>query len=403
MSRYNFKVRDQNGKLSSGTMEAPDMDTVVSKLMEKNFLVVAVGEEKSNMLSLDLGSKLARIKPKDLVFMYMQLSNLINSGVTLLESLEVLEEQSSNPKLRKIVGELRKDVLSGFAMSEAMKKHPKVFSRLIISLIRAGETGGMLDTILEKIAGFTEKEHRLRGKIRSAIAYPLVMVLVAVSVVVFLLTYVFPRFVKIFQRVGANLPLPTKIVIGVSNYLTQHHTMLIILCIGTFFAYRAFVKTATGEYLVTRFKMVIPVFGDMIIKASITRFCRTLGTLLENGVPIITAMEIVEDTLDNVILSNIVRKCAKEVREGNPLASALGPFQLFPPMIIKMIQVGEKTGTLAKMLIKSSDFYENEVEMTIETLVSLLEPLLIVVMGAMVGFIALAMFLPIFDMTKTVK
>ncbi|MDD2714510.1 MAG: type II secretion system F family protein [Candidatus Wallbacteria bacterium] len=403
MARFQYKVRDPSGKLITGFMEGTDMDSVVSKLMEKKYLVVAVGEEKENVWKMDFGQLLARIRAKDLVFLYMQMSNLINSGVTLLESLEVLEDQSTNPKLKKILAEIRKDVLAGKSLSEAMKKHPRAFPRLFISLIKAGETGGMLDKILEKIAAFTEKEHRLRGQIQSAIAYPIVMVIVAVSVVIFLLTFVFPKFVKIFERAGANLPLPTVMLIKMSGYLQNHWQSLIVILVVTFIGYKIVNRTKPGNLFFTRLKMFMPVFGDLIIKTSITRFCRTLGTLLENGVPIMTALDIVEDTLDNVILAGYIRRAAQDVKEGNPLASSLAPCKIFPPMIIKMIQVGEKTGGLSKMLIKSSDFYESEVEMTVETMISLLEPLLIVMMGGMVGFIALAMFMPIFDMTKTVK
>lgn len=403
MPQFEFKVRDQNGKLIIGTIDAQDRDTLISRLMDKGYIIVSVKEEKPDILSIDIGSKFARIKNKDLVFLYMQFSNLINSGISLVESLEVLEAQTNNYKLKKILAEIRKDVLSGLSLSQAMKKHPKVFNRLFVNLIKAGETGGMLDKILERIANFSEKEHRLRGKIKSAMAYPIIMLLVAGGVVTFLLTFVFPRFIKIFKRVGANLPLPTVLLIHISNYLKYNYSKLFIYAVILFFIYK-YVKSKTwGEYLITRIKMGIPVFGDLIVKASVTRFCRTLGTLLDNGVPIITAMDIVEEIIDNVILADSVKNATKIVREGGTLASAFEKDRFFPPMIIKMIQVGEKTGTLGKMLVKASEFYETEVEMTVETLISMLEPLLIVVMGAVVGFIALAMFLPIFNMTKLVK
>jgi len=403
MPKFNFSVRDQEGKLIKGSMDAPDNDTVVEKLMEKDYLVVSVEKDSENVWAIDLGAKFARIKSKDLVFLYLQFSNLINSGVSLLESLEVLEEQTTNPKIKPVLAEIRKDVLSGSSLSEAMAKHPKLFNRLFISLIRAGETGGMLDKILERIADFTEKEHKLKSKIRSAVAYPLVMFIVAISVVIFLLAFVFPRFVTIFKRIGANLPLPTQILIKASNYITHHYLFLIFIAVAILFTYKMINRSPKGNRIITRLKMASPLMGDLLVKASITRFCRTLGTLLDNGVPIIAAMDIVEGTLDNVILAEIVNNASQDVKEGTSLAKSLSSQKLFPVMIIKMIQVGEKTGMLSGMLIKSAQFYETEVEMTIDTVVSLLEPLMIVVMGALVGFIALAMFLPIFNMTRLVK
>jgi len=403
MPKFNFKVRDQEGKLIKGSMDATDSETVIEKLMSQDYIVVSVEKENENIWAIDIGSKFSRIKSKDLVFLYLQFSNLINSGVSLLESLEVLEEQSTNPKIKPILAEIRKDVLSGASLSEAMEKHPKLFNKLFLSLIRAGEAGGMLDKILERIADFTEKEHKLKSKIRAAVAYPLVMFIVAISVVVFLLAFVFPRFVTIFKRIGANLPLPTIVLINLSNYITHNYLFLIFIVISLIITYKIINNNPKGNRIITRFKMSLPLMGDLLIKASITRFCRTLGTLLDNGVPIIAAMDIVVGTLDNIILAEIVNNASEDVKEGNTLAESLSSNKLFPLMIIKMIQVGEKTGMLSKMLIKSSEFYETEVEMTIDTVVSLLEPLMIVIMGALVGFIALAMFLPIFNMTRLVK
>ncbi|MGM0607575.1 MAG: type II secretion system F family protein [Candidatus Muiribacteriota bacterium] len=404
MALFKFKVRDESGKLKYGEIEASNTDTATDKLVDTGYIVIELNEVKENVLDLDLGERFLKIKPKELVFFYIQFATLINSGVNLVETLTALEDQIDNTKLAKIVGVIRKDVLSGVSLSDSMKKFPDVFSNLVINLVAAGEEGGMLDEVLEKIAKFSENDQKVVSKVKSAMAYPIIMIVVAFSVVIFLLTFVFPQFVSIFSKMGGALPMPTAFLLRISNYLTENFWILVFGLIIFVILFKYFKnKTETGRYLWDFFMLNFPLVGDLTIKANIARMSKTLGVLLNNGVPIINAMEIANKLIENVILNDILRKASIRVAEGEPLSEILGQEKYYPPMVIKMINVGERTGNLSIMLGKIGDFYDLEVEMTIETMLSMLEPILIVGMGVVMGFIALAMFLPMFDMIKLIR
>ncbi len=404
MAIFRFKVRDEAGKLKTGEIEASNIENAADKLVESNFIVIELSEVKQNVLDLDISEKFTKIKSKEMVFFYLQLATLINSGVNLVESLIALEEQVDNIKLAKIVGVIRKDVLSGVSLSDSLRKFPDVFSNLVVNLIEAGEAGGMLDEILEKIAKFSENDQKVVAKVKSALAYPIIMMTVALSVVVFLLTFVFPKFVGIFKKMGGDLPWPTAFLMQISNFLTANIWTIIIVSISAtiFFKY-FFNKTKVGSYLWDYTMLSLPLIGDLTVKANVARMSKTLGVLSDNGVPIINALNISNKLLENQILSNIITRTTTKVSEGVAISESLGKEDYFPPMVIKMISVGEKTGNLSKMLIKVGDFYDLEVEMTIETMLSLLEPILIVFMGITLGFIAISMFLPMFDMIKLIR
>ncbi|MFW5782391.1 MAG: type II secretion system F family protein [Candidatus Muiribacteriaceae bacterium] len=404
MALFKFKVRDENGALKSGEIEATSMDNAADKLVDEGFIVIALDEIRENVLDLDLGERFLKIKGKELVFFYLQISTLLNSGVNLVESLSALEEQVENPKLCKIVGVIKKDVLSGVALSDSMRKFPDVFSNLVVNLVEAGEAGGMLDEVFEKIATFSENDEKVISKVKSAMTYPIIMIVVAFSVVTFLLTFVFPKFVSIFRKMGGALPLPTAILLKISNFLTGNIVLLTITVIGGFISFKYFTKkTRTGIYMWDLLMLNFPLVGQLTIKANIARMCKTLGVLTENGVPILNSMKISTRLMENVILTDIMGRASEKVAEGEAFSEVLKREKYFPPMVIKMISVGEKTGNLSKMLVKIGDFYDLEVEMTIETMLSLLEPLLIVSMGIIMGFIAVAMFMPMFDMIKLIK
>lgn len=404
MAIYKFKVRDESGKLKSGEIEAGSVDNAAEKLVESGFIVIELSEVKENVLDLDLGERFLKIKQKEMVFFYIQLATLINSGVNLVESIIALEEQIENPKLAKILGVVRKDILSGVSFSDSLRKFPDVFSNLVVNLIEAGEAGGMLDEVLERVAKFSENDQKTISKVKSAMTYPIIMIVVAVSVVSFLLTFVFPKFVGIFKKMGGTLPLPTAFLLKISNFLTANIGTLIISVIVFVFVFRYIIrKTERGSYLWDLLMLNLPLMGDLVVKANVSRMCKTLGVLTENGVPIINAMNISRKLIENQILANIIENAAERISEGESFSEVLKKEKYFPPMVVKMINVGEKTGNLSKMLVKVGDFYDLEVEMTIETMLSLLEPILIVSMGIIMGFIAISMFLPMFDMIKLIK
>ncbi|MFA5480242.1 MAG: type II secretion system F family protein [Candidatus Muiribacteriota bacterium] len=404
MAIYKFKVRDEAGKLKFGEIEASSSDAAAEKLVDTGYIVIELNEVKENVLDLDLGERFLKIKAKELVFFYIQLATLINSGVNLVESLTALEEQVDNAKLAKIVGVIRKDVLSGVSLSDSMKKFPDVFANIVVHLVEAGEAGGMLDEVLEKIAKFSENDQKVVAKVKSAMAYPIIMIVVAVSVVTFLLTFVFPKFVGVFTKMGGNLPLPTAFLLQISNFLTGNIWSLLIGISSVSFLLRYFVKkTEVGRSLFDYIMLNLPLAGDLTIKANVARMCKTLGVLIGNGVTIINAMDISKKLIENIHLSKIIDTAGVKVSEGEAFSDVLKKEKYFPPMVIKMINVGEKTGNLSTMLTKIGDFYDLEVEMTIETMLSLLEPILIIGMGFVMGFIALAMFLPMFDMISLIR
>jgi len=404
MAIFRFKVRDESGRLKTGEIEAQTVENAADKLVESNFIVIELAEVKQNILDLDISERFMKIKSREMVFFYLQLATLINSGVNLIESLIALEEQVDNPKLAKIVGVIRKDVLSGVSFSDSLRKFPDVFPNLVVSLIEAGEAGGMLDEILEEVAKFSENDQKIVAKVKSALTYPIIMITVALCVVVFLLTFVFPKFVSIFNKMGGDLPWPTAFLMDISKFLTSNFWTILTGTILIVVLSRMFVKkTKTGSYLWDYMMLSLPLIGNLTVKANVARLSKTLGVLTDNGVPIINALNISNKLLENQILSGIISRTTVQVSEGVAISESLSKEDYFPPMVIKMISVGEKTGNLSKMLIKVGDFYDLEVEMTVETMLSLLEPILIVFMGLALGFIAISMFLPMLDMIKLIR
>lgn len=407
--QFEYKITDQEGKTTTARGEAANKDAMIDSLMDKGYFVIEINEvqkysENSGMLSTIKKLFGGGISQKEITYFYMQLSTLISAGVTLVESLESLAEQCENPKLKAIIIDMRTKISTGQTFFEAVSKYPDVFDDLTANMIKAGEAGAGLDEALIQIAKFSERDTKLRTKVKSALMYPMILSLVAGGVVFFLITYVFPKFTKVFAKAKAGLPGPTVMLMKISAFLQVYYVHVILGLVALFIGIRWLLKNNdTAAYYFDVLILKVPVVGNLILKSSVARFTRTMGTLLNGGVPILKCLEVCENIVENVLLKNVVRSLNNGVSQGIALYDILKTKKVFPSIVTKIIQTGEKTGTLPKLLIKSSDFFEYEVEMAIEGVMSMLEPVLIVVMGAVIGFIAIAMFLPMFDLTSSIK
>jgi type IV pilus assembly protein PilC len=325
---------------------------------------------------------------------------MINAGLAMVRCLDILSEQTEDKKLQQTLIQVRRDVEGGATLSNALGKHPTVFSNLYTSMVKAGEMGGVLDEVLERLANFMEKDFSLKKKVKSALTYPMVILVMAVFIVVFLVLYILPTFVSLFENMNIPLPLPTKILIMITKGATNPFIVgpFIVLCVLAGIGINRFIATPFGKKQYDLLKLNVPVFGLLNKKVAISRFCRTLGTLLSSGVPIMQALEIVGKASGNEIIAMTVTKIRESIREGESIASPLGSSGMFPPMVTQMVAVGEETGNLDAMLAKISDFYDTEVEYLLSSLTSMLEPIMIVGMGGVVGFIVIAVFLPLYNL-----
>jgi type IV pilus assembly protein PilC len=328
---------------------------------------------------------------------------MINSGLSLLRALTILGEQTSNRRLGEVIIQVRAEVEKGSSLSAAMARHPKVLNRLYVSMVRAGEIGGFLDQVLVKVAETFEKEVELRGKIRSAMTYPVVVSIMVVGIVAAMLIFIVPTFENLYASLGGTLPLPTRMLMGASDILRRFFLVVLLAVIGLVFLFRRWKGTDRGRYQWDRFKLKVKVFGPLFHKSALSRFSRTLSTLIRSGVPILQALEIVADTVNNMVISRAVRDVQDSVREGESLATPLSKHSTFPAMVVQMMAVGEETGALDTMLSKVADFYDQEVEAAVASLTSMIEPILIAVMGACVGGMVVALYMPLFNIINLVK
>ena len=401
---YAYRVRDRQGKLLGGTLEADNEQAVVAKLRQLGYAPVSIQAEKGAGLKAEVrlpGS--GRVKLKDLAVFSRQFATMINSGLSLLRALTILGEQTANKRLAQIIALVRAEVEKGVSLSAAMAKHPKVFNRLYVSMVRAGEIGGFLDQVLVQVAETFEKEVALRGKIKSAMTYPVVVFVMVLGIVAAMLVFIVPTFESLYESLGGKLPLPTQLLINASN-VVRRLFLLVILAVGLLlFGFRRWKATQRGRYLVDAFKLKVKVFGPLFHKSALSRFSRTLSTLIRSGVPILQALEIVRETVNNAVISRAVQDVQESVREGESLALPLAKHATFPSMVVQMMAVGEETGALEVMLAKVADFYDQEVEAAVASLTSLIEPILIAVMGAAVGGMVIALYMPLFNIINLVK
>jgi type IV pilus assembly protein PilC len=401
---YAYKVRDREGKMLGGTLEAESEDAVVTRLRQLGLAPISIQAEKGAGIKTEIRLPGAgRVKLKDLAVFSRQFATMINSGLSLLRALTILGEQTSNRRLGQVVTRVRAEVEQGASLSGAMAKHPKVFNRLYLSMVRAGEIGGFLDQVLVKVAETFEKEVTLRGKIRSAMTYPVVVFAMVLMIVSAMLIFIVPTFATLYDSLGGTLPLPTRLLMGASDGLRRFFPLIVLALVGLGFAYKRWRATASGRYRLDQFKLKVKVFGPLFHKSALSRFSRTLSTLIRSGVPILQALEIVAETVNNGVISRAVKDVQDAVREGESLATPLSRHPVFPSMVVQMMAVGEETGALDTMLGKVADFYDQEVEAAVASLTSMIEPLLIGVMGAAVGGMVIALYLPLFNIINLVK
>ena len=397
---YAYKVRDRQGKLVTGTLEAESVAIVAGKLRQMGYTPVSIETNEATSLSsreLKIPGLSGRIKLKEVAVFSRQFATMINSGLTLLRALSILADQTSNKELARIIGEVRRDVERGSSLSAALAKHPKAFSRLYVAMVRSGETGGSLDAVLLRLATTIEQQVNLRRKVKSAMTYPIVVGVIVVMIVIAMLIFVVPMFKGMYADFDAKLPAPTMALLTISNMLKRFFPLVVLGAGFGVWSLRRYVKTPAGRRRWDAFKLRAPVFGQLAHKTALARFSRSLAALVRSGVPILDALEIVSDTAGNTIVAEAVADTQAAVKSGESLARPLEAHPVFPPMVTQMIAVGEETGALDELLEKIADFYDNEVEATVDALTSLIEPLLIVVMGVTVGGMVIALYMPMFS------
>ena len=396
MPTFAYKARAANGTIVSGVIDAPEEKAAFERLKAQKLNPLEVGRKKVGGLLGFLKS--SKIPTKEIAIFSRQLATLNGSGVPIVQGLSILESQMQSKAFREVIGAVRADIESGLSISEGLKKHPNAFSKLYISMIKAGETGGLLNEILERLSMYLEKAEALKAKIKSAMMYPVVILVVCSSITIFLLVWVIPRFKVIFASFGQNLPALTQMVLDASDWLRSKWYVLIALSFAAVWGFKRFYATEQGRRWVDERMLKIPMFGVLLKKSAVAQFTRTLGTLLSAGVSHMQALETVAETAGNVVISRTILDARDSIREGGKLSDPLKKSGVFPPMVTSMITVGEETGGLDKMLAKVADFYDLEVDEAVKGLSSMIEPIVIVIMGVIVGFIVIAMYMPIFNM-----
>jgi type IV pilus assembly protein PilC len=397
MPVYVWVAQTKKGRKLKGEIDAATEAIALSQLKKRNFTV-----KKLKLKPKDIFENISFLKPKvtkkDLVVFTRQFSTMIDAGLPLVQGLTILGEQSENPTFKAILKEITKDVEGGSTLAEAMKKHPKIFDSLFVNLVAAGEVGGILDTILRRLAQFIEKAERLKSQIKGAMTYPIVVMAIAILVISVILVFVIPVFEDMFKSFGSALPTPTQIVVNMSRFLKGNIHWVIIALIALGYGLKRYRNTAGGRKQTDTLFLKLPVFGNLLKKTAVARFTRTLGTMISSGVPILDALEIVAKTAGNVVIEEIIYEVRGSIAEGQTIAEPLSENDIFPGMVIQMIAVGEATGALDSMLEKIADFYDEEVDQAVAALTSMLEPLLMLFLGGSIGGLVIAMYLPIFGM-----
>ena len=391
-----WEGKTRQGTVQKGELAANNKEEVLTLLRKQNILPIAVNA-KSREIKFKFGQP--KVTDKDVVILTRQLATMIDAGLPLVQCLDILGSQTENKTLATVVGQVRSDVESGATFADALKKHPKVFDNLYVNMVAAGEAGGILDTILQRLAAYMEKFAKIKRQIKSAMIYPSVILFVAVSVVALLMVVVVPMLANMFADMGQALPLPTRIVIAISNFLKGWGGLgTLIGIIGFFVGLKQFRKTEKGLRITDAFALKVPVAGSLIQRVAVAKFTRTLGTLLTSGVPILEGLLIVSRTAGNKVVEESIVTTRQSVSEGKTLAEPLSKAKVFPAMVVQMISVGEATGALDNMLNKIADFYDDEVDSGVAALTSMLEPMLMIFLGVTVGFVIVAMYMPIFQM-----
>ncbi|MBW2610469.1 MAG: type II secretion system F family protein [Deltaproteobacteria bacterium] len=398
---YVWVAETRKGKKLKGELEAANEQIAQAQLKKRNLKVLKLKPKPKDLFE-GIAFMQPKVTKKDIVIFTRQFSTMIDAGLPLTQGLNILAEQAENPTFRVLLKQLTKDVESGSTLAESMKKHPKVFDDLFVNLIAAGEVGGILDTILQRLGTFLEKAEELKSKIKGAMTYPIVVMAIAFIVIAVILIFVIPVFEDMFASFGQALPVPTQIVVFMSDFLKSKIHYIIMAIIAVVYAFKQYRNSKGGRKLTDNLSLKLPVFGDLLKKTAVARFTRTLGTMLSSGVPILDSLDIVAKTAGNVILEEIIYDVRSSIAEGQTISEPLSETDVFPGMVVSMISVGEATGALDIMLEKIADFYDKEVDAAVEALTSMLEPLLMLFLGGSIGGLVVAMYLPIFTMAGAV-
>ena len=403
MAKFRYAVKDTEGKTLKGIIDGPSKDNAVQSLRAKNLIVVSIDEEKggfSLLRFLKLGRN--KIVLDDLAVFCRQLATMVDAGIPLVSGLDILAEQMEKESFKEVISNVRDNVETGSSLSEALAKHANIFSELFVNMTRAGESSGMLDDILDRLASYLEKTASLQRKVKAALTYPLVISAMSLLITVFLLVKVIPMFKDIYAGFGAALPVPTMVILGISDFIKKYFYIVFGAMAIIWFALARYAKTEKGRYNIDKLQLNLPVFGILIKKVAVAKFTRTLSTLTKSGVPILSSLEIVSKTSGNRVVELAVDNVRENVREGEPIATPLSRSGIFPIMVVRMISVGEQTGELEKMLSKIADFYDEQVDTAVSGLTSLIEPLIIAFLGVIIGSIVICMFLPILQLSSAV-
>jgi len=395
-----WKGRTPTGEMLSGELASENKQELINTLRKRKIIITTIREKpKEIKLSFGFGN---RITTRDLGVFTRQFATMINAGLPMVQCLDILSSQMDKPAFKKIVSDVMYDVEAGATLAEALRKQP-CFSDLFVNMIEAGEAGGILDVILNRLAVYLEKADALMKKVKGAMTYPVVVFTVCIGASIFMLIFIIPTFAQMFKDFGGELPTPTRIVMGLSNFLKANWWLLVAVGVGATIGIRRYYKTTVGHYRIDKLLLRTPIIGSVIRKAAVARFTRTLGTLVSSGVPIMNGLEITARTSGNKVVEEAVLKTRTSISEGNTIAEPLKECGVFPPMVVQMIGVGEQTGALDEMLEKVADFYDSEVDAAVNALTSIIEPIMIVVMGGIVGGMLIAMYLPMFKLVSVVS
>ncbi|MDD5137214.1 MAG: type II secretion system F family protein [Candidatus Omnitrophota bacterium] len=397
MALYSYVAKDNQGMRLTGLIESSSEQDAIATLHKRNLIVISVKEEKARKIAE------GAVKLDDLVIFSRQLATMVESGITLVQALSILSEQAESKTLSGVTLKIKEDIESGSSLYEALNKHPKIFSNLYVNMVKAGEASGLLDEILDRLAGYLEKSSALQRKVKSSLVYPVVVICMAVLITIVLLVKVVPTFKGIFASLGGTLPLPTQVLILISDTLRRFFPFVVGAFVILGFAFKKYVDTPRGRYQLDTALLRMPLFGPLLRKVVVAKFSRTLSTLVRSGVPILNALEIVGKTSGNLVVEEAVMNARTSIKEGEPIADPLSKSGVFPPMVVRMISVGEQTGQLEKMLTKIADFYDEQVDAAVSGLTSMIEPVVIGFLGIVIGGIVIALFMPIFKITELIR
>lgn len=408
MPMFAYEGRTATGEVRRGEVEAANQNAVMTKLREMKIKPTTVKKKSGIDLNADLGKMLPSwmqpgVKEKDLVVFTRQFATMIDSGLPLVQCLDIQATNVENPTFKSQLSDIKETVEGGATFADALKKYPRTFDSLYVNLVAAGEVGGILDTILNRLAAYIEKNSKLKRKVRGAMVYPIAIIIIMLVIMVVIMTKVVPVFEKMFSEVGAELPVPTQILITISDLTTHYfpHAAVSLVVVGV--AFKQAMTTARGKRIRDRGFLMLPMFGDLLRKVAVARFCRTLGTMISSGVPILDALEICSKAAGNYVVEQAILKTRDSISEGRTIAEPLAESGVFPAMVCQMINVGEATGALDTMLSKIADFYDDEVEVAVDAITSMIEPIIIVFLGVVVGGLVVALYLPIFTMSSTIS